>query len=613
MVHRLPHAEWVLFGCAATLAAVVTLIPLHPWLTPDLYLPTLTLSSGWLAWRLQALDRALAQQRAWAASPGWQIPPEALPAAVLPPWWPGRLRQWVSRKHLHRGIFLGMAFRWDASHTQRLETALARENALPIAEDSRGGHPALHAVGQEHEQSLIVPWSEMVGHTLVTGTTRSGKTRLLEVIASEAIRGPGSIVILDPKGDRELLARCAAEAHRRGRPFALITPAFPAQSARMNVLDTCTTPAEVSARICALMPSGGDRGSDPFFREYPLALIERLAHVQEVLGQPWTLEGLYSVSVLRNHMERLLDDYLAYHGHSNTPQQGWRGSAYQLRIQHYRASGRVDLVADALIDDLEKPRDHFTKVTSNLIPAFRGVVGEPLGPLFSTIPADVTWTRIVDEGMVVYVALAAMLLGDIANRIGRVILQDLVGFLGRRYAYEEMATATPITVLIDEFGDVAYPLFTNALNKGGGAHARFILAQQSLADAEAAMGPAQARRVLDNLNTKIWCRLADDRTAAEATEGLGLCTVRLPEHGVGLTYGGNGGLTGSSQRRVAPREVPLIRPNWLTALPRGEAFVRMKGEVWKLKIPLLTPVPAETLDTLGLTALWAGLTPPSTP
>ena len=94
-------------------------------------------------------------------------------------------------------------------------------------------------------------------------------------------------------------------------------------------------------------------------------------------------------------------------------------------------------------------------------------------------------------------------------------------------------------MLIDEFGDVAFPLFTNAFNKGGGANARFILAQQSLADAEAAMGLAQARRVLDNLNTKIWCRLADDRTAAEATEGLGLCTVRLPDDGVGLWYGGS--------------------------------------------------------------------------
>jgi type IV secretory pathway TraG/TraD family ATPase VirD4 len=161
--------------------------------------------------------------------------------------------------------------------------------------------------------------------------------------------------------------------------------------------------------------------------------------------------------------------------------------------------------------------------------------------------------------------------------------------------------------------DVAYPLFTTALNKGGGANARFVLAQQSLADAEAAMGPAQARRVLDNLNTKIWCRLADDRTAAEATEGLGLCTVQLPETGVGLAYGGVGGLSGSAHRRLLARETPLIRPAWLTALPRGEAFVRMKGEVWKLRVPLLTPPQPAVLAQMGLETLLALLPPPGSP
>lgn len=599
---KAPVMEVTLAAVAGSTLLGLTLAPPTPWLAPEVQPLALATAAAWTAWRLLALDRARAWRRAWQQAPGWSLDPEALAAETLPAWWPAGLRQWRRGRFPQRGVLLGHAFRWHAGYTQILETALATDGALPIAEDQRGGHPALHAVGQAREQALVVPWSEMAGHLLVTGTTRSGKTRLLEVLASEAIRGEGAVVVLDPKGDRALLARCAAEAQRQGRPFALITPAFPDQSARLNVLDTATTPAEVSARIRALMPSGGARGSDPFFEEYPLALVERLAAVQATLGQPWTLEGLYPVSVVRLHLEQLLAAYLAHRGYHVTG----RLSAL---IGEYRKAGPPDLVADALIDDLEKPRDHFTKVTSNLIPAFRGVVGAPLGPLFSALPADVTWRRIVDDGMVVYVALASMLLGDIANRIGRVILQDLVGFLGRRYAYEDVAQAPPITVLIDEFGDVAYPLFTNALNKGGGANARFILAQQSLADAEAAMGPAQARRVLDNLNTKIWCRLADDRTAAEATEGLGLCTVRLPDTGVGLSFGGVGGLSGSSQRRLVARETPLIRPSWLTALPRGEALVRMKGEVWKLRVPLLTPVPPATLDALGLTALWQGLDP----
>ena len=43
--------------------------------------------------------------------------------------------------------------------------------------------------------------------------------------------------------------------------------------------------------------------------------------------------------------------------------------------------------------------------------------------------------------MIVYVALASMLLGDIADRIWRVIVQELVGYLGRRSAYEDVPSS----------------------------------------------------------------------------------------------------------------------------------------------------------------------------
>jgi conjugal transfer pilus assembly protein TraD len=353
------------------------------------------------------------------------------------------------------------------------------------------------------------------------------------------------------------------------------------------------------------MPGGGEKRGDPFFTEYPLAIVERVAAAQATLGQRWTLEGLAAPAVLRPQMEALLAAYLR-------PLCGPRATGQDLPrlIATYTRGAQDDPrqrdpVADALIDDLQKPRDHFQKVTANLIPAFRGVTGAPLGPLLSTLPADLTWDRIVDRQMVVYFALASLLLGEVANRIGRVLLQDLTGFLGRRYAYDDVHTATPITILVDEFSNVAYPLFIDALNKAGGANARFLLAMQSLADPEAAMGRERAQQVFDNLNTKVWFRLADPRTAEMATEGLGLCTVWAPEEGAGLSYGGVGGLTGRVDRRLTRHEVPLLRPTWLMALPRGEAVVRLRGEVWKLRVPLLTPPPPTVLARLGLTDLGA--------
>jgi hypothetical protein len=366
----------------------------------------------------------------------------------------------------------------------------------------------------------------------------------------------------------------------------------------MNVLGTATTPAEVSARIRALMPSGGGQVRDAFFEEYALALIELIAAAQQALGQPWSLEGLYRASMIRQHQEQLVADYLVHLGCHSVPKVDDMIREYQKRFAN-------DLIADALIDDLQKPRDHFTKVTSNLRPAFRGVVGAPLGPLFSPGPDALTWQRIVDEEMVVYLSLASMLIGDIANRIGRVILQDLVGYLGRRQAYEDLTQAVPITVIVDEAARVAYPLFTVALAMAREEKAAYVLAQQSLADMEAALGnQAFARQVYDNCNTRVYLRIADDRTAKEAVVGLGFCAVKLPETSVGISYGGVGGLGGSSTRRLTPKDTELIRPSWITALPRGEAFVRMQGEIWKVRIPLLTPVDHATLEAVGLAKMW---------
>ena len=148
----------------------------------------------------------------------------------------------------------------------------------------------------------------------------------------------------------------------------------------------------------------------------------------------------------------------------------------------------------------------------------------------------------------------------------------------------------PITILVDEFSNIAYPGFIDALNKGGGARAHFFLAMQSLADPESAMGKDGAQRVLDNLNTRVWFRLTDDKTAETATMGLGTTTVFVPDVAEGLSYGGIGGLVGNVSQRMTRQERALLRPQVLTAMPRGECLVRTKGENWKLRVPLLHPV-----------------------
>ena len=84
-----------------------------------------------------------------------------------------------------------------------------------------GGKPALHAV-EPKEEPVWMDIGERVGHTLVLGTTRVGKTRLAELLITQDIRRGDVVIVFDPKGDADLLRRVYAEAKRAGRLDGLL-------------------------------------------------------------------------------------------------------------------------------------------------------------------------------------------------------------------------------------------------------------------------------------------------------------------------------------------------------------------------------------------------------
>ena len=611
-----------LIAAAAVSATVTVVAPAvvgDAFLDDRLWIYAVGFGAAWTAYRSAVFAFAWVRWRSWRRPASWSVKATELLiesargrlpiglARRLHSWMPAK---WAKRLYADRGILLGRGFRWGPEHTQALEDHLQGGQALPVGRNVRGGHPALHAVGRKSERPLVLPWSELVGHVLIGGTTRSGKTRLLELVVSEAIRGPGTVIIIDPKGDAELLVRTAAECHRLGREFAFFSPAHAEQSASFNPFSMCKTTHELAARVQALMPGGGGMAKgDPFFTEYPLAVVERLGAAQDAVGDGWTIEGLHAVTTMVPPFDDLVARYL-YQVLGGTNKHV---PALEKLMEEYAGKRREkpDPLADALVDDKEKPRDHFVQVTANLVPAFRGVTGDKMARLLSSRKPDLTWKGVVEKRKVVYFGMSSLLYGEVANRIGRVILQDLIGFLGRRYAEDDPAKMTPLTILVDEFSNVAYPGFIDALNKGGGARANIMLAMQSLADPEAAMGKDGTQRVLDNLNTRIWFRLTDDATAKLAVEGLGMTSVSREEISHSLSFGGGSSTSAASRGALQYVDRPLIRPEWMTGLPRGEAFVRTRGENWKLRVPLLEPVGREELEKVaghyGLTAVLAEL------
>ena len=247
-----------------------------------------TLAAGALfllaAVRTRQAWRVLRYQRNMRRLPGYRLRAERIP---------------VSRHKL----FLGRGFRWTQRHTQRLRDTLRPEvqhyvqpgalhrwarrrevqwESTPGLEALAwclrqprwwnplkpqppvGGMPALHAVEPDEEDAWM-DLSERVGHVLVLGTTRVGKTRLAELLVSQDIHRGDVVIVFDPKGDADLLRRIYAEAQRAGRAdaFYLFHLGFPEISARYNAIGSFSRITEVATRIANQLPATTLRPTAP--------------------------------------------------------------------------------------------------------------------------------------------------------------------------------------------------------------------------------------------------------------------------------------------------------------------------------------------------------------
>jgi conjugative coupling factor TraD (TOL family) len=291
---------------ALAASAVGTIALLAPWalmMPPGLAHGTAAALFALAVWRGRQGWRVLRYQRHLR-----QLPEYHIRAAQIP----------VSRSKL----FLGRGFRWTQRHTQRLRDTLRPEAArylepnrlyrwarqAEIAWESKpfldglarglrsrvwwnplrplpavGGLPALHGV-EPDEQNVWMNLSDRVGHTLVLGTTRVGKTRLAEVLITQDIHRGDCVIVFDPKGDADLLRRIFAEAARAGRAdaFLLFHLGYPQVSARYNAIGHFSRITEVATRIANQLPSEGNSAA---FKEFAWRFVNIIARALVALGR----------------------------------------------------------------------------------------------------------------------------------------------------------------------------------------------------------------------------------------------------------------------------------------------------------------------------------------
>ena len=358
----------------------------------------------------------------------------------------------------------------------------------------------LHLDHPETILELGIPDSYRKGHFWCFGTTRVGKTRLMEHIIEQDIRKGYSVVAIDPKGDIELFSKITQLAIDTGRhhDLMLITPIFPQYSAILDPLSSYYMPEELVAHITA----GVAIGREPYFfgvaYEVSLVVVQSLILLAEVAGT----RPSFNLNDIKNHishqdLEQLKEkiDYI------DTPE------------------------ANQLSRDMQKilstPADYYSKVASSLRVALTELTAGNVGKIIGKADENRFIKRLEErEGIILVVQLGSLLTKRAAYTAGKVIISMIQAFVGRVYSSGKNVMPT-LVLHIDEAQSVLYQGIEDLFAKAGGAGVFIHGYCQSINQLYAEVGQDRANTILDNCNTKLFMRVPDAHTADYVSEHLG--------------------------------------------------------------------------------------------
>ncbi|MEQ9996621.1 MULTISPECIES: type IV conjugative transfer system coupling protein TraD [Pectobacterium] len=576
-------------------------------------------------------------------------------------------------------LFIGKGFRWEQKHTHRLMQTyrpefrryveptpaylLARrlEERLEFAPfplsllpclttldiplnpvrplPPVGGLPRLHGIEPE-EVDVSLPLCERVGHSLVLGTTRVGKTRLAELFITQDIRRKNHlgehevVIVFDPKGDADLLKRMFVEARRAGREnaFYVFHLGWPEISARYNAVGRFGRISEVATRISGQLSGEGNSAA---FREFAWRFVNIIARALIELGQrpDYMLIQRHVINI-----DALFIEY-AQHYFARTEPKAWEvivqieaklnekniprnmigREKRVVALEQYLSQARnYDPVLDGLRSAVRYDKTYFDKIVASLLPLLEkltsGKIAQLLAPNYSDLsdPRPIfDWMQIIRKRAVVYVGLDALSDAEVAAAVGNSMFSDMVSVAGHIYKFgiddglpgASADTKVPINVHADEFNELMGNEFIPMINKGGGAGIQVTAYTQTLSDIEARIGNrAKAGQVVGNFNNLFMLRVRETATAELLTKQLPKVEVYTTTVVSGATDSSDiytkTDFTSNTQDRISMSSVPMIEPSHVVQLPKGQCFALLQGgNLWKVRMPLPAPDPDEIMPT----------------
>lgn len=279
-------------------------------------------------------------------------------------------------------------------------------------------------------------------HTLVLGTTGSGKTVTVCNIVESAINRELPVIYIDGKGDYDLACRVSRFGKEKGRPVSVF--AMKGESIAYNPLAAGGFTSRKD-RIIELR-----EWSEEHYKKLAEGYLQSVFKVMDRCDIPC---DLYSLS--RN-----------------------------LDLKRLKALVRENekTIPDAqdLMDELNN-QDQASKSIESLTAEIRNFTSSEIGPLFRTEEGKpvLTLDDVIRENGIAYFCLPALEFPSMSQTLGRLVINDLKATMAQQLG---QGIKKKVYVIFDEFSVFAGEQVLNVINMGRSAGIHAVLSTQSLSD-----------------------------------------------------------------------------------------------------------------------------------
>lgn len=448
-----------------------------------------------------------------------------------------------------------------------------------------GGKTAIHGVGVDEEVIVTLPQNVRTGHTLVNGTTRTGKSVLARLLIGGDIRRaakvkytkwplskknklkatpvkghkPNVVICIDPKGDSDLFRGMFLDAKLAGREneFYFFHLGFPELSCTYNMVENFQDITEIAGRSTSQLSDAGNSASFKSFAWRYVNIVASARHrmsykpsIGDITRDVLDIESLVQEFAIRmipinqaaekdglteDDVRDLLEKGTKLSDVKDHPavKRGGRNPETVVACSLLQEQFPADALVKTLCHAALQEKANYEKLTASLVAFLEKLNSESVAQLLSPINGDkprLSWPEVIARGGVVYIGLDAMSNRTIATAVGNALFDDLCSYLGELYKHgaghglhESNFEIPEIYLYADEFNELIGEEFIPLVNKGGGAGIRITALTQTYQDIEAKIGSsAKADQILGNFNTQIFLRVRNTETAQ-------LLTGQLPD------------------------------------------------------------------------------------